>query len=343
MTKEINVGNVVLGNGRIVVQTMTDTKTEDTDATLRQIEEVSRAGAELVRVSVYNDEAAKSFRQLVLKSPVPLIADVHFDGRLAVKALDAGAAKIRINPANLPANHFDSVVDAAKQNGAAIRIGVNRGSNFDKAKTVEELVDSCLNTAKQFEEKGFERLVLCIKSSDVRVTVAANRLLKQKTEYPIHVGLTEAGTEISGLMKSSAAIGSLLLDGIGDTIRISLTDSPLKEVYYARRLLNYLGLRRDMAEIISCPTCGRTEFDVKGTAKKMEELAFDADIPVKIAVMGCVVNGVGESKNADFGVAGGKNVSVIFQKGKIVKHVPNESVLEELKKLLEEAKENARG
>ncbi len=323
MTKQVHVKNVKIGGGApISVQTMTNTRTTDVEKTVGQIIRLYEAGADLVRVTVPDKKSAASFAEIVKQSPVPLIADIHFDGALALAALDAGAAKLRLNPGNTDDRLLRDIVRSAEEKRVPIRVGVNRGSLKDAA-TPEDLVKACLGTVRKIEDFGFSDLVLAVKSSDVKETVDAYRLLSESCDYPLHIGLTESGFGSGGLIKSCAALGALLSEGIGDTIRISLSGDPEQEVVAAKRLLNALHLREDMPEIISCPTCGRTEIDVEGLAKQVEDWALKLKKPLKIAVMGCIVNGLGEGKGADVGIAGGKNRSVIFSKGKMLCEVDN--------------------
>lgn len=336
MTKSVLVKNVKIGDGAPVsVQTMTNTKTTDVDATVSQINGLAFSGADLVRVTVPDKKSAASFAEIVKRTEVPLIADIHFDGALALAALDAGAAKLRLNPGNTDDRLLKEIVRSAEDKKVPIRVGVNRGS-LKNAATPTDLVDACLNTVKKIEDFGFSDLVLAVKSSDVKETVDAYRLLSERCDYPLHIGLTESGFGTGGLIKSCAAIGALLSEGIGDTVRISLSGDPEQEVVAAKRLLNALHLRNDMPEIISCPTCGRTEIDVEGLAKEVESYALKLTKPLKIAVMGCVVNGIGEGKNADLGIAGGKNRSVIFSKGKILCEVENDRLKEKFLEILKE-------
>ncbi|MDR1685058.1 MAG: flavodoxin-dependent (E)-4-hydroxy-3-methylbut-2-enyl-diphosphate synthase [Desulfovibrio sp.] len=321
------IGGVQVGGGApVVVQSMTDTDTRDSGATLAQIAELAAAGCELARVAVPDDRAAAALRAVCASSPLPVIADIHFSSRLAVAALEAGAAALRINPGNIggPAK-TRRVADAAKAHGASIRIGVNSGS-LEKAlleryggPTAEALVESALNHAILLERCGFSAVKLSMKSSDVPTTVAAYRLAARRCPHPLHVGITEAGTLLRGLVKSAAGIGILLSEGIGDTIRISLTHNPVREVEAAWRLLSALKLRQRGPEIIACPTCGRTEIDLVGLAEAVEEELRGVTEYFTVAVMGCVVNGPGEAREADVGIAGGSGKGIVFRKGVVVR------------------------
>lgn len=341
MSFKVKAGAVEIGGGAPVsVQSMTNTRTSDVKGTLAQIDSLFRTGCEIVRVAVRNEQDASAISDIVKESPVPVVADIHFDYRLAITAAKNGAAKIRINPGNIGGeDKVKRLVDVLGGAGIPVRIGVNGGSlesEFGGLPLYKAMAESALSHLAMLEKAGFHDTVISVKSSDVVQTVKAYRLLASETDNPLHIGITEAGTVKSGLIKSSAGIGSLLLDGIGDTVRISLTARPEEEVFAARKLLNCLGLRKDMPEVISCPTCGRTEIDVQGLADAVEQIAVQAGKPLKIAVMGCVVNGIGEGKEADFGVAGGKEKSVLFKKGKKYKTVPNGEILEQIKLLIGE-------
>ena len=336
MTKRVYVKNVPIGGGADVsVQTMCNTKTSDYDATIRSILRLADAGADIVRLSIPDKESINSLKRIVLESPIPIVADIHYDYKLALDSIEAGVHKLRINPGNLKKEGISLVAKLAKERGVPIRIGVNQGSQNVKY-SPSELAKLCVDTAHLMEDNGTDQLVLAVKSSNVNDTVCAYRELSKLTDYPLHVGLTEAGTANMGITKSNVAIGSLLLDGIGDTIRVSLTDDPLKEVQEGIKILRAVGLRKDYAEVISCPTCARTCINVQVLANKVENLVKTVKKPLKIAVMGCSVNGIGESKDADFGVCGGKTQSIIFKNKEIIKTVDNQDVLKELIKLTEE-------
>ena len=312
-TRRVCAGSVAIGGGEpVTVQTMTNTDTRDVEVTLAQIRAMAAAGADIVRVSVYDDACAEAVRALVDGSPVPLVADIHFDHRLAIKSVENGIAKVRINPGNIGGEaHVQQVADCLKAHHVPVRIGVNSGS-IEKdilAKyggvTPEGMVESGLNHARMLERVGFEDIVLSFKATDVRKMVAACRLAHARTSYPQHIGVTESGTADVGIVKSAVGIGALLLDGIGDTIRVSLSGDPVQEVPAGLSILRACGLRRDGIEIISCPTCGRTGIDVEGIARRVRAECADITRPLKVAVMGCVVNGPGEAREADLGVAGG--------------------------------------
>lgn len=336
MTKSIRIGNIVIGGGaKIAVQSMTNTKTSDVEATLRQLREFEQAGCDIARCSVPDEASAVALKEIVANCKMPIVADIHFDYRLAIKAADAGAAKIRINPGNIGSqDKVDYLAKYLKERSIPIRIGVNGGSLDKKYEGMPldvAMCESALEHVAILEKHGFYDIVISVKSSDVANTIKAYRLLSQKCDYPLHVGVTEAGIYEKGLIKSAIGIGSLLCDGIGDTIRVSLTDNPVKEIYAAKEILKAVG-RYDgaYAEVVSCPTCARTCIDVQGIATEVEKYAASLDKSVKIAVMGCVVNGIGESKGCDIGVAGGKDKSVIFKEGKIIATVENDKILQSL-------------
>ncbi len=350
-TRQLKLGNVRIGGGAPpVVQSMTNTDTKDRAATLDQIERLHKAGCEIVRLAVPDEAAARALKTLVEHSPVPLIADIHFDYRLALAALDAGIHGLRINPGNIGgAAPVDSVAAAAKANGAVIRVGVNSGSvekdlleRFGGSRP-EALVESALRHVAMLEKRAFYDIKISLKSSSVMDTVAAYRLMAHRTEYPLHLGVTEAGTPMRGAVKSSVGMGILLAEGIGDTLRVSLTADPVREVAVAWEILRATGLRRRGPEIISCPTCGRTEIDLIRIANAVEErlqkIPGIASCPLKIAIMGCVVNGPGEAREADIGLAGGRGKGVVFRKGKILRSVRGEenlleTFLEEIEKFI---------
>ena len=340
-TKVIKVGSVFVGGDNPVsVQSMCNTKTEDIDATLAQIEALSKAGCDIVRLAVPDEAAARALPNIRKNCKVPLVADIHFDYKLALSAVEAGFDKIRINPGNIGSKEkVKLVADACKANGVPIRIGVNSGS-LEKdllekfGRTPQALCESAMRHVRMLEDVNFDDICISIKSSDVADTVAAYRLMSEKTAYPLHLGVTETGTPYMGIIKSAAGIGSLLLDGIGSTIRVSLTADPLEEVKAGLAILKGLGIRRDGVNIISCPTCGRTNIDLIGTANKVEELLKDFKKPLTVAVMGCVVNGPGEAREADYGLAGGFGEGVLFKNGEIVKKVPEESLAQALFELI---------
>ncbi len=337
-TRQVKIGNVTVGSGNpIAIQSMTYTKTEDAKATTQQILELEKAGCEIIRFSVPTEECAKSIPYIKEHTNIPLVADIHFNYKLALMAAEMGIDKIRINPGNIgDDDRVKQVADECRKRNIPIRIGVNAGSLekhiLEKYTTPcpEALCESAMYHVKLLERFDFNNIIVSIKSSTVQNTIAANRLFAQMTDYPIHLGVTEAGTERSGLIKSSAGIGSLLCDGIGDTLRVSLSDDVVKEVQAARDLLRCLGLRKGVT-VISCPTCSRCGLDVFNTAKKVEEALKDKDWDMKIAVMGCAVNGPGEAKEADIGVAGGaSDGALLFKKGEIVGKVPFDRIFETL-------------
>ncbi len=323
MTKTVKVGALPLGGGHpVLVQSMTNTDTRDTEATLAQIRALSEAGCDLVRVSIYDEACADAVRTLVDGSPVPLVADMHFDHRLAIRSAENGIAKLRINPGNIGGEEkVRELADCAKRHHIPIRIGVNSGSAEKEllarygGPTAECLVESALGHARLLEKAGFEDIVLSMKSSDVRLTVEAYRLAHQRCDYPLHVGVTEAGLPGRGTVKSAIGIGALLLDGIGDTIRVSLSGDPLPEAKAAWDILRALDLRRRGAQLIACPTCGRTTIPVAEIGARVERELADIDVPLKVAVMGCVVNGIGEGREADVGIAGGHQGGALFVRG----------------------------
>lgn len=335
MTKGVLVKNVQIGGGAPVsVQSMTDTLTSDFNATMSRILELYEAGCDIVRVSVPDEDSVKSLKRIVIESPLPIIADIHYDYKLALKSLEVGVHKLRVNPGNLKKEGIKEVAKLASELNVPIRVGVNQGSQSIRL-SPNQLARLCIDTAKLMEDAGTDQLVLAVKSSSVKDTVEAYRELKKLTDYPLHVGLTEAGTENLGVTKSSVAIGSLLLDGIGDTIRVSLSGSPVREVEEGRKILRAVGLDANFVEVISCPTCARTCIQVEKYAKELENLTKNYKKPLKIAVMGCTVNGIGESKGADFGVCGGKDKSVIIKNGEVLKSIKNDEILEELIKMVE--------
>ena len=339
MKKKVKVGNVVLGNGNIIIQSMTNTDTKDVQRTVDQINNLASAGAELVRISIPDKESALAVKDIVSSSPIPIIGDIHFSADPALIAIESGISKIRINPYNMSENDLKQVIHKCSQYSVPIRVGVNKGSS-KRILTPKELAVSAVECSKRIEDYGLNDIVLAVKSSSVKDTVEAYRYLSELTDYPLHVGLTESGTEQSGIIKSSIAIGSLLLDGIGDTIRVSLAADPVKEVFAAKKILRAVGIDKEFVEVIACPTCARTNFDVQGVAEKVEEITKNYKKKVKIAVMGCVVNGIGESMDADFGVAGGKDKSVLFKRGEIFKTIPNSDIFSEILLYLDEEEKN---
>ncbi len=341
-TKTVRIGNRQIGGGNpILIQSMTNTKTEDVNATTAQIRKLTAAGCDLIRCAVPTMEAALALREIKKQITIPLIADIHFDYRLAIAAMENGADKIRINPGNIGGRDcLKSVVDVAKDKNIPIRIGVNSGSLEKElvekyhGVTAEGIVESALDKAGMIEEMGYDNLVISIKSSDVLMCVKAHELIAEKTIYPLHVGITEAGTIISGNIKSSIGLGLILHQGIGDTIRVSLTGDPLEEIKSAKLILRTLGLRKGGIEVVSCPTCGRTRINLIELANQVENMVADIPLDIKVAVMGCVVNGPGEAKEADIGIAGGVGEGLIIKRGEIYKKVPEENLISELRQEL---------
>ena len=342
-TKEIHIGNRVIGGDNpILIQSMTNTKTEDVDATVQQILELEKAGCDIIRCAVPTMEAAKALSKIKENIHIPLVADIHFDYRLALAAIENGADKIRINPGNIGSvDRIKAVVDACKEKNIPIRVGVNSGSlekelvEKYKGVTAEGLVESALDKVKIIEDLGYDNLVISIKSSDVLMCVKAHELIATKTSYPLHVGITESGTLRSGTIKSSAGLALILHQGIGDTIRVSLTGAPVEEVYTAKAILKTLGLKKGGIEVVSCPTCGRTQIDLISLANQVEAMVSEIDLDdVKVAVMGCVVNGPGEAKEADIGIAGGIGEGLLIKHGEVVKKLPEDQLLNALREEL---------
>lgn len=338
-TKVIKIGNKVIGGGNpILIQSMTNTKTEDVDATVEQILKLEKAGCDIIRCAVPTMEAAKAISKIKERISIPLVADIHFDYRLAIAAIENGADKIRINPGNIGSiDKIQAVVEKAKEKNIPIRVGVNSGSLEKElvekygGVTAEGLVESALDKVRIVEECGYDNIVISIKSSDVLMCIEAHELIATKTAYPLHVGITESGTVMSGSVKSSLGLGIILRQSIGDTIRVSLTDDPINEIKVAKLILRTLGLRKGGIELVSCPTCGRTQIDLIGLAKKVEGIIDNYDLNIKVAVMGCVVNGPGEAKEADIGIAGGIGEGVLIKKGHIIKKVKEDELLDALK------------
>ena len=343
MTRQINAGGVPIGGGAPVsIQSMTNTPTHDVEATLAQVRALAAAGCDIVRVAVPDMKAAKAVGPLSAGSPVPLVADIHFDYRLALEAAEQGIDKIRINPGNIGApERVEAVAKACKERGIPIRIGVNGGSlekeilaKYGKI-CPEAMVESAFGHIRLLNQFDFDNICLSLKSSSVPVTMQAYRLMRERSDYPLHLGVTEAGTVKMGTLKSAVGIGGLLALGIGDTIRVSLSADPVEEVYAARDILKAAGVRRDGPELVSCPTCGRTKIDLIGLANQVEERLKGVEKPITVAVMGCVVNGPGEASAADCGIAGGAGEGLLFQKGKIIRKVPQERLIDELFALIE--------
>ena len=338
MTRQIHVGGIPIGGGApVVIQSMLNTKTTDVQASLEQIRALAAAGCQIARLSVQNMEAARGFAEICKESPLPLVADIHFDYKLAIAAAEGGASKIRINPGNIGGeDRVKAVVDVCKDKKIPIRIGVNGGSLDKKLlekyghPTAEALVESAFQHLELLEKQGFYDTCVSMKSSTVSTMVAAARLFRSKCDYPLHIGVTETGPVRQGLIKSAMGIGALLLDGIGDTIRVSLTDDPVQEVYAAKDILKAAGLRKEGVNIISCPTCGRTRIDLIGLVNQVDAALKDCPKPITVAVMGCVVNGPGEAREADIGIAGGDGWGMIFEKGVEVEKLPYDQLLDAL-------------
>ena len=336
-TKEVRIGDVVIGGKHpIAIQSMTNTKTQDVEATVAQILQLERAGCQIIRSTVPDMEAAKALAEIKKQIHIPLVADIHFDYRLAIAAMENGADKIRINPGNIgSAERVKAVVDCARERNIPIRVGVNSGSLEKElvekyhGVTAEGIVESALDKVKMIEDFGYDNLVISIKSSDVMMCVKAHELISKKTDYPLHVGITESGN-----IKSSIGLGLILNQGIGDTIRVSLTGDPVEEIKSAKLILKTLGLRKGGIEIVSCPTCGRTSIDLIGLANKVENMVAEFPLDIKVAVMGCVVNGPGEAKEADLGICGGRQEGLLIRRGEVIKKVPEAELLEALRQEL---------
>ena len=343
MTRQIKVGTVSIGGGApVAIQSMLNTKTTDVDGSLQQLRKLAAAGCQIARLAVPNQEAAKSFGEICKASPLPLVADIHFDYKLALMAAEGGASKIRINPGHIGGeDRVQAVVAACKERNIPIRIGVNGGSLEKKLlekyghPTAEALVESAFQHLELLEKYGFYDTCVSMKSSNVPTMVAAARLFRSKCDYPIHIGVTETGPVRMGLMKSAMGIGALLLDGIGDTIRVSLTDDPVEEVYAAKDILKAAGLRKEGVNIISCPTCGRTQIDLIGLVNQVDEALKNCEKPITVAVMGCIVNGPGEAREADIGIAGGDGCGMLFEKGQQICKLPYDQLLPELLRRIE--------
>ena len=341
-TRKVQIGDVTIGGGSpIAIQSMTNTKTEDVSGTVAQVLALEKAGCEIIRSAVPTMEAAQAIGQIKENIHIPLVADIHFDYRLAIAAIENGADKIRINPGNIgDAGRVQAVVDAAKEYQVPIRVGVNSGS-LEKpllerygGVTAEGLVESAMDKVHMIEKMGYGNLVVSIKSSDVMMCVKAHELIARECPYPLHVGITEAGTLLAGNIKSSIGLGLILNQGIGDTIRVSLTGDPVEEIRSAKLILKTLGLRKGGIEVVSCPTCGRTKIDLIGLANRVEQMVEDIPLNIKVAVMGCVVNGPGEAKEADIGIAGGIGEGLLIKKGEVVKKVKEDQLLETLRQEL---------
>lgn len=342
-TKVIKIGDKVIGGGNpILIQSMTNTKTHDVEATVKQILELEEAGCDIIRCAVPDMEAALAIKEIKKQIHIPLVADIHFDYKLAIAAIENGADKIRINPGNIGSTeNVKKVVDKAKEYGVPIRVGVNSGSlekniiaKYGRV-TAEGIVESALDKVKIIEDLGYDNIVISIKSSDVLMCIKAHELIAKETKYPLHVGITESGTLYSGNIKSSVGLGIILNQGIGDTIRVSLTGAPVEEIRTAKMILKTLGLKKGGITVVSCPTCGRTSIDLISLANEVEKMTDMYDLDIKVAVMGCVVNGPGEAREADLGIAGGKGEGLVIKKGEIIKKVPEDKLLSSLKEELD--------
>lgn len=342
MTRVVKIGNRVIGGGNpILIQSMTNTKTADVDATVEQILALEKAGCDIVRSTVNEQQAADAIPYIKERINIPLVADIHFDYKMALAAIEGGVDKVRINPGNIGGHdRVKQVIDAAAKRDVAIRVGVNGGSlekglieKYGRV-TPEALVESALKQVKMIEDFGYENIVISIKSSNVPLSVAAHRLLVKETDYPLHIGITETGTLYYGNIKSAVGLGILLNDGIGDTMRVSLTGDPVEEIKSAKAILRSLGIRKEGIEVISCPTCGRTNIDLIGLANQVEDMVKDIPLNLQVAVMGCIVNGPGEAKEADIGIAGGNGEGVLIKKGQIIKKLPESELLGALKEEL---------
>lgn len=343
-TRTVQIGNRVIGGGNpVLIQSMCNTDTEDVQATVAQIRRLEAAGCDIIRVAVPTKEAAEAIREIKANISIPLVADIHFDYRLAIASIEAGADKIRINPGNIGSqDRIRAVVECAKAHKTAIRVGVNSGS-LERSiiekyghVTAEGIVESALDKVRILQELDFHDIVVSVKSSDVLMSIRAHELLAEATDCPLHVGITEAGSVYTGNIKSAIGIGTILYEGIGDTIRVSLTDSPEEEIRSAKLILRTLGLRKSGIVLVSCPTCGRTRIDLIGLAKEAEMLLSAYDLPIKVAVMGCAVNGPGEAREADLGIAGGVGEGLLFRKGEIIRKVPEGELLSALKAELDQ-------
>lgn len=346
-TRTVKIGDRVIGGGSpILIQSMTNTRTEDVEATVSQIEKLTKAGCEIIRCTVPTMEAALALREIKKRIRIPLVADIHFDYKMAIAAMENGADKIRINPGNIGSRErIKAVVDTAKEREIPIRVGVNSGSLEKElvekyhGVTAEGIVESALDKVKIIEDLGYDNLVISIKSSDVMMCARAHEQIAEQTKYPLHVGITEAGTLFSGNIKSAVGLGIILSQGIGDTIRVSLTGDPVEEIKSAKLILKTLGLRRGGIEVVSCPTCGRTKIDLIGLANQVETMVSEFPLDIKVAVMGCVVNGPGEAKEADIGIAGGVGEGLLIRHGEIVKKLPENELLGALRHELENWKD----
>ncbi|MGN0472049.1 MAG: flavodoxin-dependent (E)-4-hydroxy-3-methylbut-2-enyl-diphosphate synthase [Lachnospiraceae bacterium] len=341
-TRVVKIGDRVIGGGNpVLIQSMTNTRTDDVEATVAQIHRLEKQGCEIIRCTVPDMASAKALREIKRQIGIPLVADIHFDYKMAIAAIENGADKIRINPGNIGGgDRLKAVVDTAKAHGVPIRVGVNSGS-LERALvekyhgvTAEGIVESALDKVHMIEDMAYDNLVISIKSSDVLMCIRAHELLAEKTDYPLHVGITESGTVYSGNIRSALGLGVILYQGIGDTIRVSLTGDPVEEIKSAKMILRTMGLRKGGIEVVSCPTCGRTKIDLIGLADKVEKMTEDFPLDIKVAVMGCAVNGPGEAREADIGIAGGNGEGLLFRHGQIIRKVPEDQLLAALREEL---------
>lgn len=341
-TRVVKIGDRVIGGGNpVLIQSMTNTRTDDVEATVEQIHRLEKQGCEIIRCTVPDMASAKALREIKRQIGIPLVADIHFDYKMAIAAIENGADKIRINPGNIGGgDRLKAVVDTAKAHGVPIRVGVNSGS-LERALvekyhgvTAEGIVESALDKVHMIEDMAYDNLVISIKSSDVLMCIRAHELLAEKTDYPLHVGITESGTVYSGNIRSALGLGVILYQGIGDTIRVSLTGDPVEEIKSAKMILRTMGLRKGGVEVVSCPTCGRTKIDLIGLADKVEKMTEDFPLDIKVAVMGCAVNGPGEAREADIGIAGGNGEGLLFRHGQIIRKVPEDQLLAALREEL---------
>ncbi len=341
-TRVVKIGDRVIGGGNpVLIQSMTNTRTDDVAATVEQIHRLEKQGCEIIRCTVPDMASAKALREIKRQIGIPLVADIHFDYKMAIAAIENGADKIRINPGNIGGgDRLKAVVDTAKAHGVPIRVGVNSGS-LERALvekyhgvTAEGIVESALDKVHMIEDMAYDNLVISIKSSDVLMCIRAHELLAEKTDYPLHVGITESGTVYSGNIRSALGLGVILYQGIGDTIRVSLTGDPVEEIKSAKMILRTMGLRKGGIEVVSCPTCGRTKIDLIGLADKVEKMTEDFPLDIKVAVMGCAVNGPGEAREADIGIAGGNGEGLLFRHGQIIRKVPEDQLLAALREEL---------
>lgn len=342
-TLKVNVGNIQIGgNSKVIIQSMTNTKTKDIKSTLAQIIKLKKNGCEIVRVAVFDEEDSRALKELVLRSPLPIIADIHFNSKFAIDAIKSGVAKIRLNPGNISSEEeLNEIIHLAKKNKTAIRIGVNSGSlPEDVTKkygiSPKSMIKTLENYLRKFEEMDFRNIVISLKSSDPLLTIESYKIAAKKFKYPLHIGVTEAGSKETGTIKSCAGLAPLLYMGIGNTIRVSLTGDPILEMDVCKKLLSSFGLYKNIVNVISCPTCGRLNFSLEDVVKEIEEYTKDMNFPLKISILGCIVNGIGEGKEADIGIAGSKGKGMIFKNGKILKTLPENELVSELKKMIDE-------